>query len=250
MFTLLLLTILFIVGNTDFCGDEDYENEIDCISAESGLCKWLDQPEVCQCSSDIELDIFFGIDASWSIGSTDFQTKKDWLTKVTSLGISNYSRIAFGIFSTSTWDLTNLTFWEYDDLVNYAENIIYYEGWTNTPQLVQDAIDEFDLRGDDDRPKLLIITTDGIPCMPVSGGGCPLLTLCSYETAIKSRDIRTIIIGIGDSFDHHYVECLVETSDDIIFVTEFDPDALDDIMPEFSDILCPANFALKTTKKP
>ena len=59
-------------------------------------------------------------------------------------------------------------------------------GWTNTSGLLTDAINEFEDYGSSERAKVLIIITDGNPCLPPMDVNCPH-SVCNRSAEIKNE---------------------------------------------------------------
>lgn len=165
-------------------------------------------------------DTVFLIDSSGSIGSDNFDIQRDFVLEVFDQLIFNNGPSRTGLiqFETDVTTLHNLT----DDqtpsvLSNVVNSIDYNGGFTNTPGAVVNALQMFQAQSFDLNPKLMVLITDGNPRLPNNGDE----NVCQYENAVKSRDIETIIIGIGDNWNPERVDCLVNDPNSIFFVTDF-----------------------------
>ena len=94
----------------------------------------------------------------------------------------------------------------------------------------------FEKESSDEADKVFILMTDGNPNVPNGGN----TDVCAWSSTLKTNDINTYIVGIGESLDVETVDCLVEDPDsDIFSVTAFNYSDFDKILPELSDITCP-----------
>eukprot|EP01084_Bolivina_argentea_P264454 447968_1 len=150
----ILIFALQKIGNAFDC--TVYNNQADCLSLGFSTCEWS-KDNICKCSSNDRLDIFFGIDTSGSIGYENFEIQKEWLETFVTQSIGNNTRIAFDLFSTTSNLIKPLQFWNTDDLSAYVGGIIWQGGWTNTAQLITDALQEFESNGDEGADKKLVI---------------------------------------------------------------------------------------------
>eukprot|EP01084_Bolivina_argentea_P046400 85451_1 len=243
----MLLTIgaiLWFISNVSgqTCGN--WENEYDCITDSAGACLWVDK---CQCASEVSIDLIFAIDISGSIGWTDFQTEKVFIENLVTKGLGSDTRIGFDMFSTNTNLSRSLQVWDDADLLSYVRGIRWTGGWTNTGDVLAETLTEFDENGDDSRLKMLMIVTDGNPCLPQSGGGCPQ-SVCSYSAQITQDDVRVIVIGVGSGWETKYVECLVQDADDVILVEAFTDEDFNELIGNLADTLCPLSLSFVVTE--
>ena len=138
-----------------------------------------------ECASDAKLDILFNIDTSGSIGYKGFQIKKQFIRTLATQGISDSARIGFYLFSTDVNKSRDLQFWESQDLETYVEGLYLTRGWTNTPEVIQASIDHFNQTFDDEREQVLVLITDGEPCVR---SACPA-DVCYLEEQLKKTGV-------------------------------------------------------------
>ena len=141
-----------------------------------------------ECSSGTKLDVLFGVDTSGSIGHTGFQIQKEFIEHLVTQEINNGSRIGFFMFNTNVNKTRSIQFWDHDDLILFVRGLYWTGGWTNTEQLMTDALAEFSRTKDHERQQLFVILTDGNPCLPDSQGGCPL-SICPPDVYTYYDDI-------------------------------------------------------------
>eukprot|EP01084_Bolivina_argentea_P259601 438078_1 len=77
--------------------------------------------------------------------------------------INNRTRIVFTMFSTDTNNSRTIDYWETYDLQNYISGLHYTGGWTNTRQLISDALIIFSNTKQYDRQQILIMITNSNP---------------------------------------------------------------------------------------
>lgn len=172
-------------------------------------CEWDSTQAACTCASNVTMDVFFSLDASGSIGYSDFQVELDWVVDVLESAFGSNTRHAFNRFASSSSTLMHLPTSEgktTQELQTFVSNIAYTGGGTNTAASLDDAIWEFETYSSPYASRILILITDG---NPTAGD----LNVCSRAPRLKQLNVVTIIIGVGSSWDPALVDCLV-TSDD------------------------------------
>jgi len=235
----LLGSVLFLsaVSHAQSCDAIQYE--IDCVS---DACTWVNG--LCRCASEVKLDILFNVDTSGSIGYNGFQTQRDFLRDLVTQGINNGSNIGFFMFSTTVNESRGLQQWDEDELLNYVNGLYWSAGFTNTGGVIEASLAEFERTYDAERQQVLMMVTDGNPCLR---GNCPF-SVCGYASQLKAAGIRVIIIGVGDGLTSAYVSCLCQDDDDYIPVASFSDDDFDSIMGTLSGIVCPVAKEAKVTE--
>eukprot|EP01083_Nonionella_stella_P066167 174032_1 len=232
----------------------DFTGESSCNSQTDTKCKWVANSTTagaCNCASAVQLDILFAIDASGTVGPDGWEIQKEFIGTLVLQDINNGSKIGFVLFSTKVNFSKSIQTWQTEELDNYVSGLYWQQGYTNTPGAVNASILEFSGSNpagainpyvpDPERQKILIMITDGIPCLPELLGGCPQ-SVCQYQTPISINDIRIIIVGVKDgplNGNEIYIECLVETDDDFIYVPAFTTQNFESIRGSLSDALCP-----------
>ena len=204
------LICLGTITNGQSC--DAFTDEISC--EQSSSCTWISS-NICRCASEVKQDILLNIDSSGSIGWSNFQTQKTFIKTLVTQGISNGSNIGFFIFSTYINESRPIQHWDDDELLNYAEGLHYqWRSSTNTGGVLSASLDEFDRTYDPERQQILMLITDGIPCLP---GNCPH-SVCGYANSFLSAGIwcapygylpeiidRFMCIGILNRYPcHHY----------------------------------------------
>jgi hypothetical protein len=125
--------------------------------------------------------------SSWQF-STNIQLEQDWF-----LIEDNATASVFG--------------------ASFAE-IEWMGGWTNTALTINtvsnDIIDN-NINGD---KQVINISTDGLPCLPDSLGGCPQDFQISITEAVTAANNGIVLnaIGIGDGVDSNYLEVITNPS--------------------------------------
>eukprot|EP01083_Nonionella_stella_P175779 613146_1 len=256
------IALLSYVARSQFsCSNWDTED--DCNLRSGNKCSWIINSAapngVCNCASAVKLDILFAVDTSGSIGLDGFQIQKTFLRDLTVQGIATDAKIGFFMFSTAVNLSEAIHPWETADLDNYVSGLYWKGGYTNTPDVIKQSIAEFDgsnpsnananfrYTPNSERQQVLIMITDGNPCLPEALGGCPQ-SVCQYRTQISAKGIRVIIIGVGKGLNEKYVKCLTQTDEDFIPVASFSTGDFNTIMGSLSDALCPVAIQFKVTE--
>ncbi|OLS22034.1 MAG: hypothetical protein HeimC2_30880 [Candidatus Heimdallarchaeota archaeon LC_2] len=168
--------------------------------------------------SEVPIDYVLALDGSGSLGETGWNQTIKWaIDFVNSLKPSD--RVSIIRFSTGAFNLHSLTDNQsrvfITDLLNQTA---YPRGWTHTKDAIQRSLQEFDANSNPSTPKFLFMVTDGNP----ASNGAPQ-DPCVFANSLRQRDIRTLIIGVGDSWDPRKIDCLVVDSDnDIILIEDYD----------------------------
>lgn len=167
-------------------------------------------------------DTVFLIDSSGSIGPSNFEIQRDFVLEVFDQLIFDNGPSRTGIiqFEMDVTTLHELTDDQTPTVLNNVVNSIDYDGgFTNTPGAVVSALQMFNTQSFDINPKLMVLITDGNPLLPNNGDA----NVCQFEAQVKSQDVETIVIGVGDNWNPDRVDCLVnDPFNDIFFVTDFD----------------------------
>jgi len=234
--------ILWLAALTRGESCDGFTDETSCSFSQA--CDWVGGQ--CKCASDVKLDILFNIDTSGSIGFAGFQIQKQFITTLVTQGINNGSRIGFFLFDTEVNQSRGIQEWDSDELEDFTNGLYFSAGFTNTPGVLQASITEFDRTFDQSRKQILMLITDGRPCLPQSMGGCPL-SVCNYAAQFALNDIRVVIIAVGEGLYEH-VGCLTQSDDDFIPVAAFTTDDFNSIMSGLSGALCPVAIAGKFTE--
>eukprot|EP01083_Nonionella_stella_P100967 285568_1 len=241
----------------------DFTGESSCNSQTDTKCKWVANSTTagaCNCASAVQLDILFAIDASGTVGPDGWEIQKEFIGTLVLQDINNGSKIGFVLFSTKVNFSKSIQTWQTEELDNYVSGLYWQQRYTNTPGAVNASILEFSGSNpagainpyvpDPERQKILIMITDGIPCLPELLGGCPQ-SVCQYQTQISTRDIRVIIIGVGNLWNETYIKCLTETDDDFIRISAFSAQNFESIKGSLSYALCPiVNGTLLDSTRP
>eukprot|EP01084_Bolivina_argentea_P019242 35808_1 len=226
-----------------------------CVSQPNGVCVWVPL-KGCECNSPVELDILFAIDTS--IDLNNFDILKSFMVESIIPSINQAaSKIGFAMFSTHVNFSRSIQLWETQPLTNYISGLHRNGGHTNTPEVIKESIAEFAGSNpagatnayvpDPARQQILVLITDGNPCMPGQFGGCPL-SVCQYRTQINEKGIRVIIISVGNGLNEQYLKCLTQTDEDFMPVESFSFGAFYSIMGSLSDALCPIAIQFKVTE--
>ena len=138
------------------------------------------------------------VDASSSIGWAGFQVQKDFILTLVETEVSITSRIGFIMFSSKANVSRSIQFWDSKhDLTSYVDGIYYERGYTNTSGAMSAALSEFDDSFVPDREQILILLTDGNPCITGVNALCPF-SLCDgdpYDFGTQF-DAKGIPLGI------------------------------------------------------
>lgn len=165
-------------------------------------------------------DIVFLIDSSGSVGPSNFEIQREFIQQVYDTQIVGNGPSRTGLIQFAT-DVTTLH--EFEDgqspsvINDIVLNMPYTGGFTHTDDALATALDLFDVQSNQPSPMLMVLITDGNPF-----GRFGPRDVCQYANDIKSRDIETVIVGIGDNWDPNRVDCLVNDPSYIYFVDGFD----------------------------
>jgi collagen type VI alpha len=173
------------------------------------LIKCNNYPSGCQLSADI----VFALDASTSVGQTNFQELLDVVTSIIAgLNVGSQTRIGVLTFATEVNVLFNLdTFASKQELLN-GMSPYYTGGTTNTADAIRTANEVMFTSGRGDRDgvkNILVILSDG-------ASNDPSATLAaSIDARTRSNDpIHIVTIGIGARADHAELRALANDPTD------------------------------------
>lgn len=165
-------------------------------------------------------DIVFLIDSSGSIGAPAFEVQREFIEDVYNTQIVGNGPSRTGLIQFAT-SVTTLHEFEDDQSPGVINDVIlnmpYTGGFTHTDDALVRAIDLFELQSNPPSPRLMVLITDGNP-----HGAFGPRDVCQYEAQIKSRDIETVIVGIGSGWNPAQVDCLVNDPSYIYEVAGFD----------------------------
>ena len=98
--------------------------------------------------------------------------------------------------------LTNIQHWNDDDLLQYVEGLYWTAGFTNTGGVLTASLAEFERSYDPERQQILMLNTDGIPCV---SGNCPH-SVCGYANDFLQEGICVLISVYSISDCHLYAK--------------------------------------------
>lgn len=207
-------------------------------------CIW--ESGVCDCASNVAMDIVFALDASGSIGYSAFQNELTWLEGVITNGLGSNTRLDFIRFATDVDEL--LTFpaeaaYTQQQLLTFVADIVYTGGDTDTVGAIQAAINQFALYSTANRSKILIIITDGNPNAPNGDND-----VCAYASTLVNDGIETILMGVGADWTPAIMDCLCTSSADVIPVSGFTTSGFNSVLPQVTAITCPVSYDLIITE--
>lgn len=133
------------------------------------------------------------MDASGSIGTTDFQTMKQYVTDVI-LGFDDNVRVGVVTYSNSAHTSLGLTPAVSKVCIAYViADIPYYSGGTDTHEGIDTAVSLLRQQKDTGVIHAVVVLTDGRSSSPTS-------TVHAAQTA-KDRGIQMYAVGIGSGVD-------------------------------------------------
>lgn len=172
------------------------------------------------------IELALVLDGSGSMGYTGFTSQNqayqnifssgtfydDYLVGGDQLYVSSW-QFATGTQIEKSWFLIddNASAVEFGDSFGDIE---WIGGWTNTALTINtvsnDIIDN-NINGD---KQVINISTDGLPCLPKSQGGCPQDFQISITEAVTAANNGIVLnaIGIGDGVDSNYLEVITTPS--------------------------------------
>ena len=132
---------------------------------------------------------------------------------------------------------------------------------------MMDALDAFKRTRDLDRKEILIMLTDGNPCLPwvcdwikcgcgptpddrtgIEGGICGIVLSYYLGNPGGGGSVERIFIGIGNLYTTEYIGCLVrDRVNDIIRATDFQLGSLREIIPQLQQFTCPVTTGSPTS---
>ena len=186
---------------------------------------------------DSGLDIVFVLDASGSIGSSNFVRMKDFVKSVVSnfeigddktrVGVIRYASSASIIIPLGSTDDSLL-------LNNSITNIIYTGGGTAT-HLALNLLDIAfsNARTSQGVPRVAIVFTDG-------RSNSPSLTVQAAQ-AVHSTGIVVYSFGIGNNVDADELNAIASSSSNVFVISDFSPS-------QFADKLLPLQTSACTSK--
>eukprot|EP01084_Bolivina_argentea_P248010 414864_1 len=146
----------------------------------------------------------------------------------------NTSRIGLTIFSTHANISRPIQKWDRDVVDDYVNSIIWARGWTNTPELLSSTVTQFHNTFIEDRQQIIVMITDGNPCLPTVLGGCPS-SVCAYDMLLKFNNVRVVVVAIDKGYDLHSLSCL---TNNLIVTESFNETNFQAIRSNLSELLC------------
>ena len=186
---------------------------------------------------DSGLDIVFVLDASGSIGSSNFVRMKDFVKSVVSnfeIGADN-TRVGVIRYATSASIVIPLGSTDDSLLLNNSiTNIIYTSGGTAT-HLALNLLDTAfsNARTSEGVPRVAVVFTDG-------QSNSPSLTIQAAQ-AVHSTGIVVYSFGIGNNVDNDELNAIASSSSNVFVISDFSPD-------QFADKLLPLQTSACTSK--
>jgi len=192
---------------------------------------------------DSMVDVMFLMDASGSVGPTDFLIEKAFVRDIINTVFPDpEDRVSIVRFSTTIDTIHQFTDTQTrNNLESIVNNITYPGGWTDTLGALNRAISEFDTLSSPEKDKLIIIITDGNPIVPNGAQD-----VCPLDSDLDNRGIKVVFVTVGSSVDTSKIDCLVDDiATDIISVTDFNN--LDGLVAQFGLDNAPSNVDLVET---
>jgi len=231
----MVLLNLFEKSNGASC--TSYLSETDCENDD--VCVWLNtNGGYCGCASDASLDIMFIMDASGSVGSSNWVTEQDFVINMIETGVNDDSQIAIMDFASGAWAQWNFTDSQVrSDITTHVSNMGYTQGSTHMKTALTAAITVFDKTGDPNLNNVAMLITDGNPYPSYTQSVCDSATI---KNSLDDAGITVVIIGVGTGWSTSSVSCLVDDEDtQIIYVDNFDDDAFNAVRDLTDAFTCP-----------
>ena len=175
-------------------------------------------PEKCQAP----LDLIFLLDASGSVGASNYLKEKEFIKIVVSrYDLETINQAAVIVFSTQASNVVPLG--SKKTLVSFAssvDNIPYDQGWTRIDLALRLAYDEyFSAHNSNETQKLVILLTDG----KQTRGNLSTSYIPIEDTAkiLRSKSARIFAVAIGHSVDISAMRMVTERNEDIFRIMEF-----------------------------
>ena len=194
----------------------------------------------------MNLDIFFVLDGSGSIGSTDFsqvrQFEHDFVEQLTvgpqdnQVGTIVFSTASEVVFYLNTYDNSN-------DVLNQILAIPYPGGSTNTADGLCKLVRYGFADGNGARPasgavfRIAIVMTDGRSNEESSE--CQWNTLQAAE-AVHELDppVLVYVIGVTDSVNVDELNAIATSPDFVTHISSFDPHIIQEVQESHTDEVC------------
>ncbi len=158
--------------------------------------------------------IQFALDASGSVGPTNFGKLKTALENTVSQAVPlTTTRVGIQRFETNTTDILALGHHKQSVIDTAIQNMAFTGGYTDPRTVLDDAIVNID-----DETGILLFIVDGNPCSDLN---CPMI-ICGYAPQILAKNIRVVLVGVGSGINSNYWTCLLQDTDDYVFVTDYD----------------------------
>ncbi|CAF1047667.1 unnamed protein product [Didymodactylos carnosus] len=151
-----------------------------------------------QCTSEIKLDLGFILDASGSIGPTDYERQRNFtkdILQLVNVG-PNKTHVAIINYSAKIETLSLLNqYYTINEKLNRVNNATYFGEATHTGEALQEANRVFSNNNgprptEDGAPKVIFLITDG-----QSNGAVPPIPVAAV---LKQRDIHIFTVGVGN----------------------------------------------------
>ena len=225
------------------CDWPDYErvllDECDGISqADVYGCRRIVTPTSFPCPEDV----IIAIDESGSLNDAELAIEIEFSLDLIDMidNDAKFGVLAFGRYTRPLYDLANGDATGAKNAISGLDRNGIDIGATNYIDTINDAITMFG--GDNGRPNVLVIVSDG---QPNTGNPCAS-SPSPYKQALDDAGVTVVIVGVGDGFDpdSSQITCLVDNEDEQIFYEpEFDSGALNaillDVAFEVCNFVCP-----------
>ncbi len=175
-------------------------------------------------STGDNLEIVFVMDASGSVGSAGWAIEKNFVSDLLGEAAIADSDIGIVSFASGSWKDWYLN----DDqtktvIQSFTQSMSFTGGATYTLSAMEDALDIFQSSSQTDPNRVIVLITDGNPNPSKSEDPCGGTSRAQNMRAeLGVFEVKTVIIGVGTSWDPTRLSCLVnDPATDIIEASSF-----------------------------
>jgi Mg-chelatase subunit ChlD len=172
-------------------------------------------------------DIIFALDSSFSILPNDYEVQLGWVSRLIGSELSNSSDSRVGFIRFADISEVLLTLVQSESMTTaqrqeFALNIVFSGGVTNTLAALQDALSMFTTEYIAQNSRILLLITDGVPN--------PDANLCPLKSSFDNLGVTIVVVGVTEAFTTDRVACLVNDTRLLLHLQSYDAQLVNEII--------------------